>query len=885
MFGLIWTRGLLRHRAGRLAAQAAGVALTVLLLASLGAFFAASKARMTQEASAGVPVDWQVQLVGGTDAAAALKTVSSAPGVVSARPVGYADASGFRARTGRSVQTTGSGAVLGLPSDYAAVFPGEIRFLVGARSGVLIAQQTAANLHAQVGSQISVERPGQAPTTLRVDGIVDLPAADSLFQSIGAAPGSAPTAPPDNVMLLPQATWRHLFSAPGTKGVSRQIHVNLSPALPSDPSAAFADVLARAKNLEAALAGGGLVGDNLGAQLDAARADATYAQLLFLFLGIPGIVLAAALTAAVAASGRDRRRKEQALLRIRGAAPRRILRLATMEAVIVGISGAALGLIGAFLAGRIAFGNASFGATPLQAVVWGSVSAAAGVLLACATIVLPAHRDLRELTVRVSRLQIGPRARPLWERLFLDLICLGLGGLLYWEAVRSGYQVVLAPEGVPTISVSTSTLLAPLLLWIGAVLLTWRLARIALAHGRGVIAKLSAPFAGRLSGVVAASMSRQRSLLSRATTLMALSASFALAVAVFNTTYAAQASVDARLTNGSDVTVSTTTLNGLPSSLPQVAARLPGVAAVQPMQHRFAYVGNDLQDLYGIDPRAIGQATSMSDAYFGNGNASATLAQLSARPDGVLVSDETVHDFQLQLGDLIRLRLQSASDGKYHVIPFHYIGISREFPTAPHDSFLVANASYVAQRTGTASFQTLLMRTSAPPPAVAAEVRSALSAGSGATVRDIVSQQHTTLSALTAVDVRGLTKLELAFAILLAAASSGLVLAIGLGERRRTFAIASALGARGRQLSSFVWSEAAFVGIGGVVLGAVAGSAIAEVLVKILSGVFDPPPDRLSTPWLYLATVLVAVVVALACAGLAMLRVVRRPALEILRDL
>ena len=53
-------------------------------------------------------------------------------------------------------------------------------------------------------------------------------------------------------------------------------------------------------------------------------------------------------------------------------------------------------------------------------------------------------------------------------------------------------------------------------------------------------------------------------------TLMALSASFALAVAVFNTTYAAQASVDARLTNGSDVTVSTTTLNGLPSSLPQV---------------------------------------------------------------------------------------------------------------------------------------------------------------------------------------------------------------------------------------------------------------------------------------------------------------------------
>src|SRR5436853_7821655 len=115
MFGLIWTRGLLRRRAGRLAAQAAGVALAVLLLASLGAFFAASKARMTQEASAGVPVDWQIQLAGGTDPSAALKTVTSAPGVVTARPVGYADASAFRARTGRSVQTTGSRAVSGRP--------------------------------------------------------------------------------------------------------------------------------------------------------------------------------------------------------------------------------------------------------------------------------------------------------------------------------------------------------------------------------------------------------------------------------------------------------------------------------------------------------------------------------------------------------------------------------------------------------------------------------------------------------------------------------------------------------------------------------------------------------------------------------------------------
>src|SRR5438093_13392935 len=127
----------------------------------------------------------------------------------------------------------------------------------------------------------------------------------------------------------------------------------------------------------------------------------------------------------------------------------------------------------------------------------------------------------------------------------------------------------------------------------------------------------------------------------------------------------------------------------------------------------------------------------MSNAYCANGDAAATLSSLSSRPDGVLVSDETVHDFQLQLGDLIRLRLQFASDGAYHIVPFHYVGIAREFPTAPHDSFLVANASYVTQRTGTANVQTLLVRTTGSPPAVAAEIRSALGRASGVVVQDI----------------------------------------------------------------------------------------------------------------------------------------------------
>src|SRR5262249_56224866 len=93
---------------------------------------------------------------------------------------------------------------------------------------------------------------------------------------------------------------------------------------------------------------------SLGAQLDAARGDAVYAELLFLFLGLPGAVLAALITGVIGAAGGERRRREQALLRIRGASPRTILWLAGAEALLVGVLGSAIGLAGAVIASPLA---------------------------------------------------------------------------------------------------------------------------------------------------------------------------------------------------------------------------------------------------------------------------------------------------------------------------------------------------------------------------------------------------------------------------------------------------------------------------------------------------------------------------------------------------
>jgi putative ABC transport system permease protein len=126
---------------------------------------------------------------------------------------------------------------------------------------------------------------------------------------------------------------------------------------------------------------------------------------------------------------------------------------------------------------------------------------------------------------------------------------------------------------------------------------------------------------------------------------------------------------------------------------------------------------------------------------------------------------------------------------------------------------------------------------------------------------------------------------ELAFALVLAAAATGLALALSFHERRRTFAIASALGASVRQLGGFVWGESAFVTGGGLLIGALGAAGLARILVKVLTGVFDPPPDHLSVPWGYLLTVAALACGAAAASGILTLRALRRPSVETLRDL
>jgi putative ABC transport system permease protein len=846
-----------------------GVGLALALLACLGSFIDSSVNTMTSRAVAGLPIDWQILLDSRADEEAVRAAVRQADLNAVVETVGYADVPSLEAKTGETVQTTGAAVVLGVSAEHRKAFPTEIAPMVGADQGVFAVQQTAANLHVSIGDLVTIQRAGGLPPVeVKINGIVSLPDASTIFQRVPS--GANSPAPPDNVLVLPIEIWRYLFSeqmAVQPDSVRAQVHVRTTRSnLPATPEAAYAQELQRAHHLELSTAGRGVLVDNLATRLASVRADALYAKVLFLFLGLPGLVVATLLTLSIAGSGAVRRRQQQALLRTRGASVGVVLNLASAEAVLVGIGGGVLGAALALTVSKVF--KIALGISLTGMGGWLLVAFCAGLLLALAAVLQPAWHEARRSTVAVARILWFTRTKPLWRRVWLDFVLLTVAAIDLWWMASTGYQLVLAPEGGASVSVHYEAFAGPFCLWIGTILGTLRVFGFFLERGLPLAAKFRLPpFTGKLSRIVAASLGRQQRALSRAMALVALAVSFAVSTAIFNATYQAQSRVDAELTNGGDVTVSGIPSALIASELLSKLAKVPNVVAARAMQHGYAYVGNDLQDIYGIDPKTIGGATQLADSYFADGSARATLKKLTDQPDGVLVSDETVTDFQLNRGDQLNLRLKGSRDTV--TVPFRFVGVVREFPTAPKDSFLVVNTAYLAAHAESGLQWTILIRSEGDPSLVAREVSRVVGPVVGFKVSDITSVQRQISSSLSAIDLRGLTLLELSFAVVFVVAATGLALFLSLAERRRSFAILSALGAKRRHLASFMWSEAVTVLIGGGLVGICLGWLVAFALVKVLAGVFDPPPEALTVPWMYLIF-LCASAIALTAAGVAL---------------
>ncbi|MEP6828624.1 MAG: ABC transporter permease, partial [Aestuariivirga sp.] len=81
-----------------------------------------------------------------------------------------------------------------------------------------------------------------------------------------------------------------------------------------------------------------------------------------------------------------------------------------------------------------------------------------------------------------------------------------------------------------------------------------------------------------------------------------------------------------------------------------------------------------------------------------------------------------------------------------------------------------------------------------------------------------------------------------------------------------------ALGAKTRHLGAFLSSEAIIVYVVGMLSGFVIGAGLAWVLVKMMTHVFDPPPEALDIPWGYLGILAITGLVAMCISVFLQLR-------------
>jgi putative ABC transport system permease protein len=852
---------------------------------------------MTAGAVQSVPIDWQGPVGSPRAAAAVARGAATQPGVAEAAVTATAPFAGVE-HVSRSlgVIRAGSGAILAIPPHYLAHIDA-FRYLRGSlKPGqIVFDQQLAATLQVQPGDTITLTtRSGKPPIRLRVSGIALVTAPDQLFQPLNPLLGPAPAQPPANIAILPLSTFATRIApaltsissatgasaVPGSQtGTQWQVQAQIDPtALAGSPAHALAQAGRLRNRVERSLPGQVVFVDNLSDNLTSAAGDALYAETLYIMLALPGVIVAFGLTYLAALGAAERDRRKLALLLARGARRRDLVVLALVEGLLLGLAAGALGLVIALGALKLAGSTAGVGAGRVAATfVVCVVLAVAGAVAARIGSSLAVFRG-SVAEARQSARRVGT---PLWQRLYLDLVALTIAALVYWLTARTGFSAVVNPDSNPTLSLSVYMFLGPALLWLGSALLLLRL------RGRLLASASARTTGGRATtplGFLLASAGRRGPAINRGLLVLGLLLAFGVNLAVFVATYDQQARIDAQLTLGADVVATAPPGVVTRDGLLRRIARLPGTAGIAAVDHSYAYVGPDLQDTFGVDPSTLDQATTLRNSYFIGGSAAQMLGRLLSTRDGVLVSKETINDYSLRLGDLLRLRVLDHASGRYRVAPFHVVGVVQEFPAAPKDSFMVTNLDYLRRVTHDPGPNVVFVRANRDPTGLARAVADS-TRSFGVSVKDIRRQTAQTVSSITTVDLRGISRIEEAFVLLLATAAIVLFVVVGFSERRHELATMVALGASWRAASAFLWSEALLVLAAALAFAALLGWLLAEMLVAMLQHVFDPPPDHLVVPSVFLAGLAAAAVGGfLVAAAVAAWQVRRLPLGAILRE-
>jgi putative ABC transport system permease protein len=857
-------RDLIRNPRRTLAALT-GIALAVGLFASITLFVDGSAARMTQRAIAPVAIDMQAGLTSplastpdSITLAQLAQRVSSLPGVAGADQLSSLDLpAGSLSSGSRSVAQPLR--VFAFDPAYLQHYQ-LVRLSSGQYSanGALLSPDAATALGIGPGGSTTLAIPGRAaPLSISVSGVADFTKADALFTSRSPdSQGEFVQVP--NVLVVPMAVFQTeimpalRLDAAATAPVLKppflelDLHVDRA-ALATDPNQAVVTTAGLKRSIERIAPGQVAVIDNLTEALTGARSDTILAKILFLFLGLPGVLLAAYLSRYAGGLLAQAQRREQATLRARGAQPGHLLRALTFTTAGIAFLGSAAGLAMGAIAVFLALGPAAFLSSSRDSLLFSAgLSFLAGLVITALALYLPARRA-QSAETSTERKELDPNAAPAWLRLRLDLAFLAAAVLVWFITVLSGGFKPTSAEG-QSVSLSFYTLLSPLLGWLGVTLLAVRLlllagARLPQSGGRG--------FGPLTAGALRRSVQRRSPALASGVIAVALAVAFGSSLALLVATYDAEKQADARFVTGSDVRVTPSALTA-PTAGFANQLKVHGVTGVTPVaQTSNALVGTDKRALVAVDPAGFPGVASMPDSFFSGISADAAMAALRRDPAGLLVSVELARTFDVRPGDQVKIQLTDKT-GRKVPVTFHAVGLFKNFAGFPQGIDLVGNLAFYQSATGNPRVDLFLVRTADPSAAAVTQVAQSLKAGPGHASPMLVETTATAInrdsSSLAAVNLRGLGTLESVFTVLMSAAGIAIFVFGLLLQRRKEYVTMRALGIRIGQLRNLVLGEAAVVAVLSLLIGGGVGLAMALMFVQILTPIFTIAPSALTIP-------------------------------------
>jgi putative ABC transport system permease protein len=782
--------------------------------------------------------------------------IAAIDGVAEAHQLSFANLGPDTLAAGRTV-ARGPAKIFGFDTGYANQ-DASVQIVDGALSadGVVISAESASALSVWIGDTVTVALPDKSTFDATVDGIADLSQARSLFSSRRGGDLETFVYTPNSIIVSPQLFADTVLPAyeraATTRGERlknppvREIDIKLDRnRLAADPATALIETQRIGNAVGAIATRQDFVLDNISNTLGVAAEDASVAKRLFVFLGVPGGLLAAMLAGYAGSVLADAQRREHATLRIRGAGRRHLLRMLALRTGLLTAAGSAIGLLLGYFAAFAILGTDSMSrASTASLARSASIGTVGGFIATGLALYLTGRRSIdREINEDRARHSARP---PLWRRAWLDVIAtavvvIGTGIALQQHAFDGAAGSVYFGRAV---QLNLILLVLPLAVWISGSLLAARLVTNLLNRAQP---KSSSSIGPPLRSLFRLSVSRRPWAIGNGAIAVSMIVALATTLGAFTASYDAAKTVDARFANGSDIRItpsptSPDTYLASDASTFQVA----GIAVTTPVIYGVSNVilrsarTSDPANLAAIEPTTFASTAPL------NGNADRAIQLLHDDPTAVLLSNDMAAFLKAAVGDPLFVLLARSTPDQVEV-ELHIAGLYERLPGFPEGVDAVMNITEHTTQVPSKPPDFFLAATSTRDSDGLDSALSSLQSGP-ASVGDVrLDSRLTTLardqSSLAALNIAGLVDLDSTFALGMVVVTIAIFVFGLLLQRRREYITLRAQGLEPRTIRFLITAEAALVAVSGAVTGVVVGAVMGFYFVTVLRPLFVLTPN------------------------------------------